>query len=92
MKDFYRTLGVLPTATLAEIKSAYRKKASVLHPDRNPSERAHVEFQALQEAYEVLSDANKRSAHDDNRRRGLIEHPLETAREIWSAFLKGSLT
>jgi len=46
----------------------------------------------MQEAYEVLSDAGRRRAFDDNRRRSLIEHPLETAREIWSAYLKDALT
>ena len=35
MKDYYRILGLLPTVTLADIKGAYRKKASALHPDRN---------------------------------------------------------
>ena len=35
MKDYYRILGLLPTATLADINGAYRKKASALHPDRN---------------------------------------------------------
>ena len=92
MKDYYRILGLQPAATLAEVKSAYRKKASALHPDRNPSEKAHAAFQEVQEAYEVLSDAGKRLAFDDNRRRSLIEHPLETAREIWSAYLKNALT
>jgi len=92
MKDYYRILGLLPTATLAEVKSAYRKKASALHPDRNPSKKAHADFQEMQEAYEVLSHAGKRLAYDDNRRRSLIEHPIETAREIWSAYLKGILT
>ena len=92
MKDYYRILGLPPTATLAEVKGAYRKKASALHPDRNAAERAHLDFQQLQEAYEVLSDSAKRRAYDDNRRRSLIEHPLETAREIWSAYLKSALT
>ena len=92
MKDHYRILGLPPTATLAEIKGAYRKRASALHPDRNPDAKAHADFQELQEAYEVLSDTPKRRAYDDNRRRSLIEHPIETAREIWSAYLKGALT
>ncbi len=92
MKDYYRILGLLPNATLAEVKSAYRKKASALHPDRNPSERAHTAFQEMQEAYEVLSNTAQRLAYDDNRRRSLIEHPIETAREIWSAYLKSALT
>ena len=91
MKDYYRTLGLLPTATLGEVKSAYRRKASALHPDRNPSEKAHAQFQAMQEAYEVLSDIDKRRAYDENRRRSLIENPIETAREIWSAYLKDVL-
>ncbi len=92
MKDYYRILGLQPAATTTEVRSAYRKKASALHPDRNPSERAHAAFQEVQEAYEVLSDADKRKAFDDNRRRSLIENPIETAREIWSAYLKNVLT
>ena len=92
MKDYYRILGLQPAATAIEVRSAYRKKASALHPDRNPSERAHTLFQEVQEAYEVLSDVDKRKAFDDNRRRSLIENPIETAREIWSAYLKNVLT
>lgn len=92
MKDYYRIMGLQPAATLAEIKSAYRKKASALHPDRNLSEQAHFAFQEMQEAYEVLSDNDRRRAYDDNRRRSLIEHPIETARELWSAYLKAALT
>ena len=56
MKDFYRIMGLQPAATLAEIRGAYRRQASALHPDRNPSEKAHLAFQELQEAYEVLSN------------------------------------
>ena len=92
MKDYYRSLGVPPNATLTEIRSAYRKRAAALHPDRNPSEAAHTQFQEMQEAYEVLSDTAKRRAYDDNRRRSLIDNPIETAREIWGAYLKGVLT
>jgi curved DNA-binding protein CbpA len=92
MKDYYRIMGLQPAATLAEVKGAYRKKASALHPDRNAGEHAHAAFQEMQEAYEVLSNAERRRAYDDNRRRSLIEHPFETAREIWSAYLKAALT
>ncbi len=91
MKDYYRIIGLPPTATLTEIKGAYRKRASALHPDRNPSEKAHADFQELQEAYEVLSDAARRQAYDDNRRRSLIDDPLATARVIWSNYLKEAL-
>jgi curved DNA-binding protein CbpA len=92
MKDYYRIMGLQPAATLAEVRSAYRKKASALHPDRNPSAQAHLAFQEMQEAYEVLSNIDRRRAFDDNRRRSLIENPIETARELWSAYLKAALT
>jgi DnaJ-class molecular chaperone len=91
MKDYYRILGVEPSAPAAAVKAAYRKQAFALHPDRNPSEEAHAAFQAVQEAYDVLGEDAKRRDYDENRRRSLIEHPLETAREIWSAYLKGVL-
>ncbi|MBL8386478.1 MAG: DnaJ domain-containing protein, partial [Burkholderiales bacterium] len=87
----YRTLDLEPSASAAEIRSAYRKLAFALHPDRNPAAEAHAAFQAVQEAYEVLSDPARRRDYDDNRRRSLIEHPLEVAREIWAAYLKASL-
>lgn len=92
MKDYYRILGIAPTATLADIKGAYRKRASALHPDRNPSLEAHAQFQEMQEAFDVLADEARRRAYDDNRRRSLIDNPQETAREIWAAYLKGVLT
>lgn len=91
MKDFYRVLGLPPTASAADIRVAYRKRAAALHPDRNPSETAQAEFQEVQEAYEVMSDPDRRRDYDDNRRRNLIENPHETARELWSAYLKGVL-
>jgi curved DNA-binding protein CbpA len=91
MKDYYRILGIEPSASAAVVKAAYRKQAFALHPDRNPSEEAHAAFQAVQEAYDVLGVDAKRRDYDENRRRSLIEHPLETAREIWSAYLKGVL-
>ena len=91
MQDYYRILGVLHTASAPELKNAYRKKASTLHPDRNPSLQAHGDFQLLQKAYEVLSDPIKRKDYDDNRRRNLIENPIDTAKELWVNYLKGTL-
>ena len=88
MTDHYTTLGLNSAATLAEIKKAFRQKASFYHPDRNNADDAAVRFRVSQEAYDVLSDADKRQAYDDNRRRSLLDNPLETAQEIWRAYFK----
>ncbi|KAH7221484.1 X-domain of DnaJ-containing-domain-containing protein [Fusarium oxysporum] len=62
---YYDTLGVQPTATELEIKKAYRKMAIVHHPDKNPNDpTAHEKFQAIGEAYQVLSDSDLRAAYD----------------------------
>ncbi|KAJ9150352.1 DnaJ-like protein 1 [Pleurostoma richardsiae] len=62
---YYDTLGVKPTATELEIKKAYRKLAIVHHPDKNPDDpTAHEKFQAIGEAYQVLSDPDLRKAYD----------------------------
>ena len=63
-KDFYDILGVSKSATDAEIKSAYRKLALKWHPDRNKSAEATEKFKEVNEAYEVLSDKNKRAKYD----------------------------
>ena len=63
-KDFYETLGVSKTATDAEIKSAYRKLAKKYHPDLNKEAGAAEKFKEIGEAYEVLSDPNKRKMYD----------------------------
>ena len=86
MTDHYTTLGLSSAATLADIKKAFRQKASSLHPDKNPAADAAARFRAVQEAYDVLADADKRRAYDDNRRRNLLDSPLETAREIWTQY------
>ncbi|MGE3179355.1 MAG: molecular chaperone DnaJ [Vicinamibacterales bacterium] len=64
-RDYYEVLGVARTATDAELKSAYRKLALKLHPDRNPGDKAAEEqFKEAAEAYAVLQDAEKRAAYD----------------------------
>ena len=88
MSDHYSALGLNSAATLADIKKAFRQKASFYHPDKNPAPDAATRFRAVQEAYDVLSDADKRQAYDDNRRRSLLDSPIETAREIWQAYFK----
>ena len=84
MKDYYAQLGVSPDASIETIKSSYRKKASQYHPDRNPDPNAAQKFREAQEAYDVLSDEERRKAYDDTRRRSLIDDPLAAARQIWN--------
>jgi curved DNA-binding protein len=64
-KDYYQILGVSRSASADEIKSAYRKLAMQYHPDRNPGDKqAEERFKEINEAYQVLSDAQKRSRYD----------------------------
>src|SRR5690349_18796372 len=64
-RDYYEILGVKRNASEEEIKSAYRKLARQYHPDRNPGDKqAETNFKEVQEAYDVLSDKNKRVQYD----------------------------
>ena len=63
-KDLYEVLGVSRDATDEEIKKAFRRQARKLHPDVNKSPNAEEEFKELNEAYDVLSDPNKRAYYD----------------------------
>lgn len=84
--DHYAALGLGSDASLADIKKAFRQKASFYHPDKNPAPDAATRFQAVQQAYEVLSDPEQRQAYDDNRRRNLLNDPLETAQALWQTY------
>ena len=71
-KDYYSTLGVERNATEEEIKKAYRRLALKYHPDRNKDDpKAEDKFKEASEAYEVLSDAQKRSTYDQYGEDGL---------------------
>ncbi len=64
-KDFYEILGITKSATPEEIKKAYRKKAIEFHPDKNPGNKeAEESFKTAAEAYEILSDPNKKAKYD----------------------------
>ncbi|MFH0879629.1 MAG: molecular chaperone DnaJ [Lentisphaerota bacterium] len=64
-RDYYEVLGVARSATIEDIKKAYRKLALKFHPDKNPGNvEAEEKFKEISEAYEILSDANRRQQYD----------------------------
>ena len=69
-KDYYDTLGVEATAGEAEIKTAYRRLARKYHPDVSKEAGAEERFKAINEAYEVLRDKEKRAAYDQLKAQG----------------------
>lgn len=87
-EDPYDILGLPATATLADIKQAFRRKAAAFHPDRNPDPEAAVWFRRSQQAYELLSDESRRREFDLGRQRHLLDNPKETARAIFKSYLE----
>src|SRR6476620_1426123 len=90
-RDFYEILGINKGATADEIKKSYRKVAMQFHPDRNPGDKsAEDKFKEAAEAYEVLSDPDKRAQYDRyghsafaGRGGGFSSHNME---DIFSQF------
>lgn len=84
--EYYAALGLQSDASLTDIKKAFRQKASQYHPDRNTAADAATRFREIQQAYDVLSNDETRKAYDDNRRRNLLDDPLQTAQDIWHSY------
>ena len=88
MQDHYLALGVSSSASLADIKKAYRQQAARHHPDRSTAPDAAARFRMVQEAYDVLGDEARRETYDNNRKRNLLDDPLDTARTIWADYFQ----
>ncbi|MEQ2191135.1 DnaJ subfamily B member 11 [Xenoophorus captivus] len=89
-RDFYKILGVSKTASIRDIKKAYRKLALQLHPDRNPDDpKAQDKFADLGAAYEVLSDEEKRKQYDTYGEDGLKEGHHSSHNDIFSRLVLG---
>lgn len=73
-KDYYDILGLSKNASEEEIKKAYRKKALQFHPDKSKDENSEEKFKEVGEAYEILSDSEKKSAYDRHRSRNAQFH------------------
>ncbi|MEQ1557209.1 MAG: DnaJ domain-containing protein, partial [Gallionella sp.] len=76
-------LGIAPNATPDEIKKRYRAMAMRFHPDRNSDEGAQVRFNAIQKAYEVLSDAQLRADYDQKFNDRIVLDAEAEAYELW---------
>ena len=76
-KDYYKILGVEPTADDKEIKAAYRKLARKYHPDVSKEKDAEAKFKDASEAYEALKSADKRAEYDDLRKYGQHGQPFQ---------------
>ena len=89
--SYYDALGVKPDATELEIKKAYRKLAITTHPDKNPGdETAHERFQAVGEAYQVLSNKDTRAAYDKyGKEKAMPSQGFEDPSEFFSMIFGG---
>ncbi|MDD3149541.1 MAG: molecular chaperone DnaJ [Candidatus Gastranaerophilales bacterium] len=101
-RDYYEVLGIEKNASADEIKRAFRKKARELHPDVNKAQDAEEKFKELGQAYEVLSDTEKRSMYDRYGEDGLKNAGFDTSgpfdfgfgdlNDIFASFFGGGFT
>lgn len=83
MENPYHILGVSPTASSEEIKKAYRSLAMRHHPDRNTHPGAQSRFNAIQSAYELLSDPKRRAEFNQSINNRIITDAEQEAAELW---------
>jgi curved DNA-binding protein CbpA len=91
--SYYDALGVKPDASELEIKKAYRKLAITTHPDKNPGdEQAHVKFQAIGEAYQILSSKDLRAQYDKyGKEKAMPNAGFEDPSEFFSMIFGGDV-
>lgn len=85
MENLYDTLGVAPNASTEEIKKRYRAMAMRYHPDRNTESGAEARFNAIQKAYEVLSDAKLRDEYNQKFNERIVLDPEDEAYQQWQS-------
>jgi curved DNA-binding protein CbpA len=91
IRDYYKILKVSPDADSEEIKKAYKKAAQRYHPDINKQENAEKKFKLVNEAYEVLSNNEKRKKYDELRNRAINKNlPKKTSNSIKTYSMKKS--
>ncbi len=88
MENLYNILGVAPNASADDIKKRYRSLAMRFHPDRNSAEGAEARFNAIQQAYEVLTDARRRAEYDQQMNDRIVLDAEGEAMELWRSVFK----
>ena len=88
MENLYNILGVAPNASNDDIKKRYRSLAMRFHPDRNSEEGAEARFNAIQQAYEVLTDAKRRAEYDQQMNDRIVLDAEGEAMELWRSVFK----
>lgn len=88
MENLYNILGVAPNASNDDIKKRYRSLAMRFHPDRNREEGAEARFNAIQQAYEVLTDAKRRAEYDQQMNDRIVLDAEAEAMDLWRSVFK----
>lgn len=88
MENLYNILGVAPNATTNDIKKRYRSLAMRFHPDRNSDAGADVRFNAIQQAYEVLTEPKRRAEYDQKLNDRIVLDADAEAYELWRSVFR----